>query len=381
MPSARVAIVGGGLSGLYAAYLLEKQGVEDYVLLEARTALGGRILSAGIDLDPPEASLTNERDRFDLGPTWFWPTMQPELDRLISELRLDRFEQYDAGDMLVEQSPHHAALRVPGYAMSPTSMRLVGGMKALIDALREKLPPRRLITDRNVHRLRRVAQHVELDVQDSQGKGSTWLAEQVLLAIPPRLAATRIEFEPALPDALAQEWKAAPTWMAAHAKYVAVYDTPFWREQGLAGEARSMAGPLAEIHDASMPGGHAALFGFLGLPARMRRRLTGELLRMHCRAQLARIFGPSALHPVTDVIKDWAADPLTATDADQDGMAGHEAAPAPRASSGAWRESLVGIASEWSPRFPGYVAGAIDAADLGVRAMTLAATTCASGKP
>ena len=46
MQAARIAIVGAGLAGLYAAFLLEQQGIKDYVLLEARDTLGGRIASA-----------------------------------------------------------------------------------------------------------------------------------------------------------------------------------------------------------------------------------------------------------------------------------------------------------------------------------------------
>ena len=33
MQTARIAIIGAGLSGLYAAWLLESHGVQDYVLL------------------------------------------------------------------------------------------------------------------------------------------------------------------------------------------------------------------------------------------------------------------------------------------------------------------------------------------------------------
>lgn len=65
---ARVAIIGGGLSGITAAMLLEQQGVRDVVLLEARHTLGGRILSvdsAGSVVDAGKAAL----DRFDLGPS------------------------------------------------------------------------------------------------------------------------------------------------------------------------------------------------------------------------------------------------------------------------------------------------------------------------
>lgn len=45
--SVPVAIIGGGLSGLYAAYLLEQKSI-DYILLEARDTLGGRILGSKV---------------------------------------------------------------------------------------------------------------------------------------------------------------------------------------------------------------------------------------------------------------------------------------------------------------------------------------------
>lgn len=39
----RIAIIGAGLSGLYAAQRLINQGVSDFVLLEARDRIDGRI--------------------------------------------------------------------------------------------------------------------------------------------------------------------------------------------------------------------------------------------------------------------------------------------------------------------------------------------------
>lgn len=367
---ARIAIIGGGLSGLYAAFLLEQQGIRDYVLLEARPTFGGRILSASAaGQSPCTDGLDDSLGRFDLGPTWFWPTLQPQLDRLVDDLKLERFEQHETGDMLVERSQHEAPRRMRGYAMSPGSMRLVGGMGTLVETLRQRLLPERLALGQRVRRVRCVDQQVELDAEDASGRSTTYRVEAVLLAVPPRLAVATIDFTPALPDSLSRDWRNAATWMASHAKYVAVYDTPFWRDQGLSGEARSTAGPLAEIHDASMPGGSAALFGFFGVPANTRKRVHEGGLHAHCRAQLARMFGPQAAQPRAELIKDWATDPLTATAADQDGTAGHGAAPAATAASGIWRGRLLGIASEWSPQFPGYVAGAIDAATLGVRTL------------
>jgi monoamine oxidase len=58
-----VAIVGGGLAGLYAARLLNASGI-DFQLVEARHRLGGRILSVGAAGEP-------SADGFDLGPSWF----------------------------------------------------------------------------------------------------------------------------------------------------------------------------------------------------------------------------------------------------------------------------------------------------------------------
>lgn len=371
MHTVRIAVVGGGLSGLYAAYLLERQGITDYVVLEGREVLGGRIASidaTGHAVNHTAAN-THAIDRFDLGPTWFWPGYQRELDRLVESLGLERFEQFDEGDMVVERSPQEPPVRMRGYVNSPASMRLVGGMGSLIEALHDKLPTANIITGHTLRRLRKRDGHIELESVDATGDVSAWQAEHVLLALPPRLVESAIVFEPGLPAALAREWRETATWMAPQAKYVAIYDTPFWREQGLSGEGRSARGPLGEIHDASMPGGRAALFGFLGVPAHVRSTVSDEVLRTHCRAQLVRMFGPRAATPKSEAIKDWAQDPFTATAVDVNAAPQHARAPSATAASGPWQGCLTGIASEWSPQFSGYLAGAIEAAGLGVKAL------------
>ena len=82
MMRAPVAIIGGGLAGLCAARLLRKAGIE-FVLVEARDRLGGRILTADETGRPSD-------DGFDLGPSWYWPRVQPAIAELIAELRLQR---------------------------------------------------------------------------------------------------------------------------------------------------------------------------------------------------------------------------------------------------------------------------------------------------
>lgn len=370
MQTTRIAVVGAGLSGLYAAYLLQRQGINDFVVLEARDDLGGRIASINaMGKAVNHSSVDSSIDRFDLGPTWFWPGYQQELDQLVDALELERFEQFEAGDMVVERSHEGAVVRMRGYVNSPPSMRLVGGMGMLVDALQRRVNPQRIATGQIVRRLRKHESHVEVESKNTNGVITTWRAEHVLLALPPRLLESTIEFEPELPAELARQWRTTATWMAPHAKYIAIYDTPFWREQGLSGEARSMRGPLGEIHDASMPGGSPALFGFIGVPANERNKIPDEMLRAFCREQLARMFGPAAATPKAEFIKDWAHDLYTATSADTNAISQHATAPSASASSGPWSGCLTGIASEWSPQFPGYLAGAVEAARLGVQAL------------
>ncbi|PAU65342.1 FAD-dependent oxidoreductase [Pseudomonas indica] len=205
MQTARIAIIGAGLSGLYVSFLLEQRGSRDYMLLEARDGPCGRILSVSPSVRQVAAGAI---DRFDLGPSWFWPGYQHQLDRLVRELGLARFEQFEAGDMLVEHSLHEPPRRMRGYVSSPPSMRLVGGMEALIDALHRRLDATRIVAGQKVRRLRSTGQHLELDSEDATGRATILCVEHVLLAMPPRLVEESIQFSPALPPVLARQWRA-----------------------------------------------------------------------------------------------------------------------------------------------------------------------------
>ena len=377
MQDVPIVIVGGGLSGLYAAFLLEQKGI-DYILIEARDRLGGRITVAksSADMSTSSQSVDHKKsnDGFDLGPSWFWPEYQPQLSDLIEALDLTRFAQFEEGDMMVERAANEMPIRTQGYRSSPPSMRLVGGMTALTDALYARLDAKRIVTGQTVRRLTKTGQHIKIDSECGSehinaGQIITYQAQHVLLALPPRLAGNNIVFEPALPQDLAIEWQETATWMAPHAKYVAVYDSSFWRSQGLSGAARSAIGPLTEIHDASLVEGKGAVFGFFGVPVKVRQSVSEMELKAHCRAQMVRLFGTQANTPTAEYIKDWAQDPFTAMPADVSGTGQHAVAPASKPTAGEWQDCLTGCGSEWSEAFPGYVAGAIDAANRAVQGL------------
>ena len=348
-----VAIVGGGISGLYAARCLQEAGV-DFQLVEARERFGGRILSV-------DASGRPSPDGFDLGPSWFWPGMHPRMAEIVHELGVRHFPQNSEGDVVIERSQVEPPQRFPGIRQEPQSMRLVGGTGALVSALLNAMPQERLHLASRVTRVTMRQSGLALSVI-AGSRSREVAAEQVILALPPRLVSSTISFEPALEHGTLELWRQTPTWMAPHAKFFALYDKAFWRDSGLSGTAQSGVGPLVEIHDATTASGAAALFGFVGLNRAQRMAVGEETLVRASVAQLARLFGDQAARPRATLIKDWAADLLTATDADQS-PEGHPVPGHRPWVSGAWAQRMSLAGSETSITEPGYLAGAFGAAE------------------
>lgn len=351
----KVAIIGGGLAGLVAARRLHQAGIR-FELIEARDRLGGRILSTGISGAPSS-------DGFDLGPSWFWPEMQPDLAALVDELGLSFFRQHEEGDVVVQYRAGAAPERYSGNGFQQSaSARFVGGTGALVTALAAQLPPASIRMETTVRSLTQTEGGVDLICATEHGEAVRLEASRVVLALPPRLLPETMVLDPSMDGRVLRSWRQTPTWMAPHAKFFAVYERPFWREAGLSGAGRSMVGPLAEIHDATTASGPAALFGFVGVPARQRSELGEAAIVRAAVEQLAAMFGPLAGAPKATLYKDWAADPLTATQDDMS-AAGHPVGFRSPHVEGAWAGRLLLAGSEASSREPGYLAGAVDAAE------------------
>jgi len=237
-----IIIIGAGLSGLRAASLLTTQGISCRVL-EARERIGGRVLSLEV-ADRPDLG------KFDLGPTWFWPQHEPFITDLVHKLGLQTFLQFNKGKIVTERSLKEPPQQyeLPEGAME-SSVRFVGGVQALVDALAATLHAGTIELSAQVtsiHQKGDGSLSIEVD-----GRKEAIKASAVIITVPPRIAAHNITFEPELSSELMMSLLNKPTWMATHAKVIAVYERPFWREQGFSGFATSWVGPLQEIHDAS----------------------------------------------------------------------------------------------------------------------------------
>ncbi len=351
-----VVLVGGGLAGLYAGKLLHDEGIP-FLLLEAREHLGGRILST-------DENGAASDDGFDLGPSWFWPEMQPKFAALVRELGLATFPQHNDGDVIFERMSRETPSRYRVTQQEQQSMRFKGGTAALIQALVKQIPRGRVLMGATVERMVLETNKIALTIATANGSEDTLVADQVIASIPPRLLA-KISFQPSIDSATARRWRETATWMAPHAKFLAVYDRPFWRDAGLSGTAQSFVGPLGEVHDATTHSGKAALFGFPGIGADERAALGEAEFAKACLGQLARLYGPEALRPRATLLKDWASDPLTATEDDRS-AGGHPVSSATPWVTGAWQQRLSLGGSETDAMEPGYMAGAVSAAERAV---------------
>jgi monoamine oxidase len=111
--------------------------------------------------------------------------------------------------------------------------------------------------------------------------------------------------------------------MSTHAKAVALYDRPFWRESGLSGRIASQIGPLVEAHDHSgIDGSPAGIFGFVGWPPDIRQK-DPDRLKHAILAQLSECFGPAAAHPNELIVQDWASNTQIVTELDLSGPVSH----------------------------------------------------------
>jgi len=128
-------------------------------------------------------------------------------------------------------------------------------------------------------------------------------ARRAIVAVAP-IQRLDIDIAPAPPieyQQLAQRWP-----LGALTKVYAAYPAPFWRSQGLSGQALSDEGPVFITFDVSPPDGPGILLGFTNprgfdaLPEPQRREQA-----LDC---FAALFGAQAANPIDHVEQRWGAE-------------------------------------------------------------------------
>ncbi|PAP96252.1 flavin monoamine oxidase family protein [Mesorhizobium wenxiniae] len=402
-----VAIVGAGFTGLSAAHELNKAGI-DFVLLEARGRVGGRV----------ESKWNGLGERIDSGGQFLCEDM-PELMALVRTHGKTLVETYVKGEVIAQpltgeqdaERIYYAsmAIRDRMNAIAPGDPTIAGltvaawldrqndpgeakaAFRSMIEGLwcqaLEKLPLWHLIdNDRRItnemselqYFVHETMQSLADDLAEDLGDrlrlntpvrtierrlGGVRLASTTgsitartaLIAMPP-MVASKLDFAPPLPVALE---KALGVWQSgAVIKMQVRYPTAFWRAKGLSGMVMWRDPPALFACDVSKDGGHPALVVFVGGPLALRWRELGDAaLRAEVTARLKEALGTDAGSFTDFSCRDWTDDrwsgggysdliiDTSATDAEQTILAG---AP-----------PVYFASSELSPSFPGYVEGAI----------------------
>lgn len=150
----------------------------------------------------------------------------------------------------------------------------------------------------------------------------TVVADRAIVATDP-VATRHIDFDPSLPlarDVLTQRWASSKM-----VKIHVVYETPFWRDQGLSGEVLSDSGLVRVTLDSSPPDAEVGvLTGLTGAPVTDDNRVSGvsgtedpsifdegnrDARRRAVLDALTRYFGPAARNEIQYIEKNWADEP------------------------------------------------------------------------
>ena len=188
------------------------------------------------------------------------------------------------------------------------------------------------------------------------GPGADVSAARAIVTVPPGVV-DLISFEPDLPDARREVHAGMP--MGAVIKVHAVYEEPFWREDGLSGQAHDPEGFVSFTVDASPPSGSPGMLaGFIEADtARSASALSANERREHVVGCLERAFGPKAARPERYLELDWCSERWTG------GCYGGNCVPGMLSTVGPALRAPVGpihwAGTETATRWVGYIDGAI----------------------
>jgi monoamine oxidase len=340
-----IIIIGAGLSGLLTGYRLKLEGIP-FKILEARDRVGGRINTVyGTNNTPIE-----------MGATWF-TNQHKHLISLLKELEIEHFEQFMDTKVFYETSSTSPAQLVQIPSQSP-SYRISGGTSNLINTLYQKLDKKDVLLNQSVTAIKFLEKSVQVKAKEIF-EGNT-----IILAIPPKLWAKNISFEPQLPNELIHIAKQTHTWMEDSIKVALNYKYPFWEQDNLSRTLFSSIGPITEFYDhCNHKKSKYALCGFINSSF---QRLSYQERKASVINQIETIFGAKAKTFIDYEECVWSKEKHT-FEASDDFIFPHQHNGNPIFNTSLFDDRLLISSSESASEFPGYMDGAVYSANTTVK--------------
>mmetsp|Transcript_12375 Transcript_12375/g.28193 ORF Transcript_12375/g.28193 Transcript_12375/m.28193 type:complete len:393 (+) Transcript_12375:30-1208(+) len=248
-----VCVLGAGLSGALVANRLVAQG-RTVTVIEARNRIGGRLLNA--------------RHGGDLGGAWVWPSSEPSIMQILNEFGVGTIPQHYNGETMARISSGQRQVLPPGQAeryaaCGPGASRIVGGAEGLVRKLLSDSES--VALDTRVTRVRYSSDGVAL--YGESGEDVSFRCRAAVLAAPPRVLATSIEFEPSLPKPKYESMIATDTWMQDFGKISVSFPENWWRDLNMSAISIDQAGAVQTWWEAcsgdGQDGNRATLAGFV----------------------------------------------------------------------------------------------------------------------
>ena len=239
--------------------------------------------------------------------TWIRENLRTDLGRAYFRIATEAVFSAESSDL----SALHAAFYAHSGADLETLLsvdrgaqqdRVVGGTIRISEEMAARLDDRVRLSS-PVRRIDHGGQGVRVELRS----GEVVEGDRVIVTLPPTLAG-RLEYSPAMPSWRDQLTQRLPAGSVI--KLHVVYDAPFWREDGLTGQAASDRGPVKVTFDNTPPGGDPGIIvGFMEAnDGRIWGRRSEAERRDAAVACLVRYFGPRAAHPLEYVERDWMAE-------------------------------------------------------------------------
>lgn len=338
-----IIIVGAGLSGLVTGYRLKLAKIP-FKILESKDRIGGRIFT----------EITENKTPIEMGATWFGQQHQ-NLIKLLNELEIAAFPQFQGQFYYYDDqnSPHHGKFKLPPQ---DASYRIDGGSVRLINKLLEEIGENHILTKHKVEEVKVLDEKLLLKINNKE----SIIADQVIMAIPPKLWAYQIQFKPELPKELTEIAKNTQTWMEDSIKAAVEFKTPFWRKDQHPSTIMSNYGPFIECYDQSnQQENKFALCGFLNPAFKEIEKEERERLVLQ---QLSTILGEKALDALSYHEYIWSKDDHVKWPK-KIFMQPHQNNGHPVFRKPFFNHQIILSASETASRYPGYMDGAVEAGE------------------